>query len=261
MAKKKRARRGEAEDSLDFATGQVSIFGEKIDDAEGEQPWSTGQEYGGRGSDEPKRETFAEERQWTGPGSEEQPHEEMADKEVYGYKRGFAKKVIYADRPAYEKRSDNLARESWSYHSMFPSMRTFVPLVALPVSSFVIRIFGLEVGPKTSAALWSLVTIAFIIAVIFFFAEMTKHRASHALKDGLIHVAVLLLLLFMSGSLESAVKVFLLYMGAHWLLHSVDFHVERSPNRMTMAIVAGGILVFVELLLAVWLFDPGLTKV
>ncbi|MEM4368562.1 MAG: hypothetical protein QXO21_06095 [Candidatus Anstonellales archaeon] len=40
----------------------------------------------------------------------------------YVYSRPYKKKVIYADRPANEQTSNDITRESWSYHSLYPSM-------------------------------------------------------------------------------------------------------------------------------------------
>jgi len=170
----------------------------------------------------------------------------------------YQSKVIFADRPAYQKRSNNLISESWSFHSLFPSMRTWIPLLSLPVSSWILWIAGISIGPSTWAALGSLFTIAVIIALIFFCLELTKARVSHAVKDFLIHFSVLSLLFLFFGAIESTFNVFLLYIGGHFMAHAVDFHLERSKNRLMLLIFFAGLLVFFELLLAVAYFEQSM---
>ncbi len=180
---------------------------------------------------------------------------------VYSMRQDFSKRVIYTDRPTYEKRSNNLARESWSYHSLFPSLRTYIPLFALPLATIPISWLGIQFDSVVISALWTLFNVAVGISIIFFFAEMTKHSVSHAIKDGMINITIFGLLLFFNASrgIEIAIKVFLLYLGGHILLHAVDFHVERTAKtRATTNFTIGGFLVCIELFLAVGLFDTSL---
>ncbi len=174
----------------------------------------------------------------------------------------YSKKVIFADRPAYEKRSSDIFRESWSYHSLFPSLRTFIPLIIFPMAAIALVFFGYHLGGKMSAALQSFWVIAIAIAVVFFFLESTKGRVSHGLKDALVHGSVLILLLFFAGwNWEIAGSAFLLYVGAHFLMHMMDFHLERTAGRALTLSIYGAAVVFIELFLAVSLFAPYLSQV
>ena len=175
---------------------------------------------------------------------------ELARGHVFREQKSFEKKVIFADRPAFERRSNDLVRESWSFHSAFPSLRTFVPLLALPVCAGIITALRFAtIRLQILGALFSLFTIAMIIAVLFFFIEAFKPRFSHAVKDGLIHAAIFILLLF-SGDFNVSLNVFLLYVAAHWIMHAIDFHLERAAHRGWKLLVYGTVLVFIELVLA-----------
>ncbi len=176
---------------------------------------------------------------------------ELSRGHVFREQKAFEKKVIFADRPAFERRSNDLVRESWSFHSAFPSLRTFVPLLALPFCAWVIAVFRIAIiKPQVLAALSSLFGITMIIAVVFFFIESFKPRFSHAVKDGLIHAAIFILLLFYVGDFNVALNVFLLYVGAHWVMHAIDFHLERAARRGWKLLFYGTVLVFIELVLA-----------
>lgn len=177
--------------------------------------------------------------------------DELSSGHVFRQKKSFDKRVIYTDRPAFERRSNNLVRESWSFHSAFPSLRTFVPLLALSVSAWIIAAFKIAtIKWQVIAALSSLFGIAMIIAIVFFFIESTKPRFSHAVKDGLIHAAIFVLLLYFNWDFDASLSVFLLYVGAHWLMHAIDFHIERASNRGWKLLTYGSMLVFIELVLA-----------
>ncbi|MEW6529067.1 MAG: hypothetical protein AB1391_04205 [Candidatus Micrarchaeota archaeon] len=177
---------------------------------------------------------------------------------MYSTRQDFSKKVVYSDRPIYEKRSNDLAKESWSYHSLFPSLRTFIPLFALPISTIPVSWLVPQIDRVLINVLWSLFNVAICLAIIFFFVETTKYRASHAVKDGLINITIFILLLFFNLSrsgIEPIIEVFLLYLGGHMLLHAVDFHVERAKNRANTNLTVGGFLVCIELFLAISFFS------
>ncbi len=179
-------------------------------------------------------------------------------KSKYGGNPKFQRKIIFADRPAFQRRSNDLVRESWSFHSLFPSMRTWIPLFALPFASWILVIFGIPIRDELFSVIGSLFQIALILAIVFFFLETTKARVSHALKDFMIHCSVLAMLFFMSKGVGPFFEVFILYFGGHMIAHAVDFHIERSENRVWFLIIGAGLLVFFELLFAVAYFEPAL---
>jgi len=178
----------------------------------------------------------------------------LSSRHKFSSSNPYAKRVIFADRPAYERRSNNIARESWSYHSLFPSLRTFIPLLVFPLAAIAILFFGYRLEKGVSGAIWSFWGVAVAVAVIFFFLESTKARVSHGLKDALVHGTVLILLLVMNGMTDSVASAFLLYLGGHFLLHMIDFHLERSPSRAGTLILFGSAAILIELLLAVAVF-------
>jgi fumarate reductase subunit D len=173
----------------------------------------------------------------------------------------FQRRIIFADRPAFQRRSNDIVRESWSFHSLFPSMRTWVPLIGLPFASWILVVFGIPIKGEMFSMIGSLFQISFILAIVFFFLESTKARVSHALKDFMIHCAVLGMLFFMSEGVGPFFEVFILYFGGHMLAHAVDFHIERSENRFWLLIFGAGMLVFFELLFAVAYFETSLSGV
>ncbi|MEM2138220.1 MAG: hypothetical protein QW568_03985 [Candidatus Anstonellaceae archaeon] len=178
----------------------------------------------------------------------------MSSRHKFSASNPYAKRVIFADRPAYEKRSNNIVRESWSYHSLFPSLRTFIPLLVFPLAAIAILFFGYRLERGVSSVVWSFWGVAVALAVIFFFLESTKARVSHGLKDALVHGTVLMLLLVMHGLKEQVASAFLLYLGGHFLMHMIDFHLERSPSRAGTLILFGSAAIVIELLLAVAVF-------
>jgi hypothetical protein len=114
--------------------------------------------------------------------------------------------------------------------------------------------FGYRLEKEVSSAVWSFWGVAVAVAVIFFFLESTKARVSHGLKDALVHGSVLVLLLVMNGLKEPVASAFLLYLGGHFLMHMIDFHLERSPSRAGTLTLFGSLAILVELLLAVAVF-------
>lgn len=182
---------------------------------------------------------------------------QLSSRHQFSAANPYAKKVIFADRPAYERRSNNLVRESWSYHSLFPSLRTFIPLFVFPLASMALFFFGYSLEAGTSRAIASFWQIAIVIMVVFYFLESTKARVSHGMKDVLVHGSVLILLVLMNGWKEVAIaSAFMLYLGGHFLMHMIDFHLERSPSRAWSLILFGSAAIMCELILAVAAFAP-----
>ncbi|MCX8166505.1 MAG: SPFH/Band 7/PHB domain protein [Candidatus Micrarchaeota archaeon] len=130
------------------------------------------------------------------------------------------KRVIYVDRPANEPRSADLIRESWSYHSLYPSLRTFVPLLLMPVLAVIIDVAKMHIYNH-----FFFISLVLLVAFLPFY----RVRVNHFIKDMTISLFILMYLFFFNY--QYMLESYITFLSAHFVVHGIDFHLERRQYR------------------------------
>ncbi|MFH0817621.1 MAG: hypothetical protein V1909_03220 [Candidatus Micrarchaeota archaeon] len=147
---------------------------------------------------------------------------------------------LYQERPFYSGKSlKNLKSrsifvESWSYNSLFPSMRSWSSIIALMLAPYAVFFFGVKVSGANAAAMGGMLPAA--IALFFVTAVLASARmtVNHAVKDTLIHGLVLVVIALVypwNAGPSGFINVAAIYTVSHIIAHGFDFHLERTSGR------------------------------
>lgn len=124
--------------------------------------------------------------------------------------------------------------DSWSYNSLFPSMRTWSSLFALATGPVVAMMFDVDVNTANATAMSLMFPAAIGLLVLAGMLSALRLSVTHAVKDTFVHGTVLLAvgILYPWGmGADAFINVALLYIASHLIAHAFDFHLERSKGR------------------------------
>lgn len=149
-------------------------------------------------------------------------------------KKLYDDKAVYAGKGLENLKSRSIFVESWSYHSLFPSMRTWSSLIALILAPIVALMAGVKISGANGSAMGAMLAAAFVVLIITGFLSTFRLSVSHAVKDTFIHGLVLLVVALFypwESGLGGFVNVASIYIVSHIIAHGFDFHLERSEGR------------------------------
>ncbi len=146
----------------------------------------------------------------------------------------YEKKTVYAGKGLESLKSRSIFVDSWSYNSLFPSVRSWSSMIAIILAPYAIRLVGARVQGANLAAMGAMLPAAIAVLVVTGILSTSRMTVSHALKDGFIHGLVLVVLAILypweSGP-NGFINVASIYLVSHIVAHGFDFHLERSNGR------------------------------
>ena len=134
---------------------------------------------------------------------------------------------------------------------IFPSARTFIPLLVIFLFPVMAEIVGLGTEQAAGTASSRAMTIMAMLLFGGLFAETLVKgigiRIGHGIKDLIIHMVILFMFASPGFELGYGTNLFIVYMAMHVFAHSIDFHLRNSGNRFIYLFLAVGIMGFVLL--------------
>ncbi|MFH1470566.1 MAG: hypothetical protein ABIF01_02355 [Candidatus Micrarchaeota archaeon] len=149
-------------------------------------------------------------------------------------KKKYGKRSVYAGRVFEDPKGRSIFVESWSYHSIFPSMRSWSSMIAIIAAPYAMLFLGIRIQGTNISAMGSMFAAAMVVLFVTAFLAQLRISVNHGVKDSLIHglvLAVIALSYPWTRGAEGFINVAAIYLVSHIVAHGFDFHLERSKGR------------------------------
>jgi hypothetical protein len=164
----------------------------------------------------------------------------------------YTKKDVYADRGVKDLKSRNIFIESWSYHSLFPSMRTWSSIIALALGPFMLVMFRIPIVRSDADAMRLMLPAGIVLLFVTGVLSIYRFSVNHAFKDTLVHGIVLLTIALLYPWSEGAngfINLSVIYITSHLGAHGIDYHLERAGGRWWKLLLSVVFLTWVLLII------------